>query len=335
LIAPLFAVTVSSWARALVPAVIILALHVVWVLRTDTAFEEAAIEATGRQAKRLAALRSRQRDVPVPLSQTNNSTLALSSTGRPALAIFWKNMLALKRQFSIGTLSRPIIIALVFSVAGLRTVHDPALIVAIACAYFAFMLMISGGQVMRNDLRSDMLHLPMLKTLPLKGADLVLAEIASSTFPLAAIQQVLVIIAAIALALTKSAAPIPAPIRLGVLVASPFALVAIDAAMLTVTNGMAVMFPGWTRLGPTGAAGFEVIGQVLLSMFAMLFGFLLLMIVPAAGAFATYWLLSASPGSAAAAAGLAASVVIALEVYAMVLYLGHAFERAEPQQVAQ
>jgi hypothetical protein len=335
MIAPMFAVTLGAWGQAVLISFAVLVVHVWWVLHTDTAFEEAAIAASERQARLLASMRSRQRGVTIPQAKAGERTIALSSTGRPALAILWKNMLALKRQFSLGAMGRPLIIAIVFAAAGMKAVHDPAHIVAIAAAYVAGMLVISGGQVMRNDLRSDMLHLPLLKTLPLRGSDIVLAEVASSTLPLAAIQVVLIGVAGIAEGVARTPSPIPLTIRTGILIAAPIVVIAIDAAMLSVTNGMAVLFPGWMRLGPTGAAGFEVIGQVMLSMFAMFFGFVLLMALPAAAGIAAYLVLGGTPFVATIAAGLAGSVIVGLEVYAMVLVLGRAFEKAEPAQVAQ
>ena len=51
----------------------------------------------------------------------------------------------------------------------------------------------------------------------------------------------------------------------------------------------AVLFPGWTRLGPAGSGGIEMMGQSMLSMVAMALGFMVLIIIPVAvGAGAFY-----------------------------------------------
>ena len=67
-----------------------------WVLHTNAAFEEAALEASVERARRIEALRNRgaarggrvraRRRVP-----------ALAPTGRPAVAIVWKNFVCLLR----------------------------------------------------------------------------------------------------------------------------------------------------------------------------------------------------------------------------------------------
>ena len=50
------------------------------------------------------------------------------------------------------------------------------------------MLIVFGGRLIRNDLRQDMQHLPLLKTLPIAPGDLMLAEVASGALPMAALQ---------------------------------------------------------------------------------------------------------------------------------------------------
>lgn len=330
---PMLAVTIGGWARALGPALFVLALHVWWVMRTDTAFEEAAAIASEKRAKLIESMRARRGGMPLPTTADAERTIKLASTGHPAQAILWKNMLALKRQWTMSTLARPVIISLVLSLMVLRSVKDPAMIVAVIAMYLAFMLTLAGGQTLRNDLRSDMLHLPFLKAIPLRGSDIVLAEVASSALPLAALQFILVLVAVIALEFSTGPAFIPVSILVGIAIVAPAVLVTVNGAMLGISNGMAVLFPGWMRLGPTGAGGFEMIGQAMLSMFAMFLGFVLLLALPTVGGGAVFWLLAGSPGVATVAAGFAGSVLLAAEVYVMILGLGRAFERAEPQQV--
>ncbi|HEX6106268.1 MAG TPA: putative ABC exporter domain-containing protein, partial [Gemmatimonadales bacterium] len=52
LVAPLAAGSDAAWARSMGPALGILAAHYVWVVRSDTAFEEAALEESLRRARR-------------------------------------------------------------------------------------------------------------------------------------------------------------------------------------------------------------------------------------------------------------------------------------------
>ncbi|MGA9836461.1 MAG: putative ABC exporter domain-containing protein, partial [Gemmatimonadaceae bacterium] len=59
-IGPVFAMSTSAWLAAVPAAVFMLLVHVWWVLRTDTAFEEAALAATAQRAQKLAAMRGRR-----------------------------------------------------------------------------------------------------------------------------------------------------------------------------------------------------------------------------------------------------------------------------------
>src|SRR5262249_35717762 len=150
---------------AMVPALIVLAVHLWWVLRTDIAFEDAAISASAERAKRLEAMRSRRTLGAVPPPRRATSTIALASEGRPALAIFWKNLLCLKRTAQLRVFIGPVVMAVLLGGAMTDT-DDAFAIIAASALILSGMLLVFGGRLIRNDLRQDMQHLPMLKTLP-------------------------------------------------------------------------------------------------------------------------------------------------------------------------
>lgn len=334
--APGSANSLGVWASAMVPAVGILLVHVWWVMYAANAkFEEAAAEVSEQFARRMDQWRQRRSGAEPPRVVTAKSSLRLQSSGRPAIAIFWKNMLALRRSFSPNTIMRPVILSLVVAMAVMRQAADPWQVVAIIAAYMVLMLFFSGPQTVRNDLRSDMVHLPLLKTVPLSGAEIVFAEIASSAIPLAAMQMLLIAIAGIALAISPHDVIVPAWMRAGILIVAPVGLLVANVALLSLSNAVAVLFPGWMKFGPAGAGGFEVIGQVMLTMFGMLLGFAVLLVIPAAAAVGLYFLIG-SHGLVLAfvVAGIIAGALLGVEVYAVIRALGIAFERAEPSQVA-
>ena len=57
-LAPLFAESLAAWAVAMGPAVAIMLVHFAWVLYSDTAFEDAAVEASAQRADRATARRT-------------------------------------------------------------------------------------------------------------------------------------------------------------------------------------------------------------------------------------------------------------------------------------
>lgn len=332
--APIFAPRASAWALAMAPALGIVLLHVWWVLRSDAAFEEAAALASAERAKRIEAIRSRRMTAAVPVKAAGKRTIALAPTGIPAVAIGWKNAISLMRSVQIGAVLRlPILLIGIAAFIGSK-VGDPAGIIGIVAAILGMLGPFFVVQVLRHDLRSDMLHLPFLKSLPLAGADMVLAEVLSTALPMAAGQFVLFALAGVAASMSTKATHIPASIVVGVLIASPLTLIALDGAICTILNGTAVLFPGWIRLGPAAASGMEVIGQNMLSMITTFAAFVLMLLIPTLVGAGTWYALRTRPAAAVTVACALGAVALASECYGIIIALGHAFERAEPQQVS-
>jgi ABC-2 type transport system permease protein len=332
-IAPAFAKTIAAWATAMLPALGIVALHLFWVLNSDAAFEEAAALASTERAKKIDAMRSR-RTVQFDRDGSEvKKTISLAPTGIPAVAIVWKNAIALKRTIKLGALIRlPILAFAAAAYFGWKT-GDPARAIAIVSFFMAIMLPLISLQVLRSDLRSDMLHLPFLKSLPLAGADLVLAEVGSSAVIMAAMQFVLFVTAAVALMLSPNVSAVRLNIVIGILLTLPLTLLALDGALCTIVNGSAVLFPAWIRLGPSGPGGVEMMGQMMLSMAMSFLVFALMLLMPAALGAGAWFLLSAHTMVAVVVAGVLGSITLAAESYGMIIALGTSFERAEPQQI--
>ena len=331
--APSFTRSTDAWLVAMLPALGIVLLHVFWVLRSDAAFEEAAALASTEQAKRIDAMRSRKSMTLEPVKVKEGGSLALASTGTPAIAILWKNAIALRRTIKLGAALRIPAMMIVFGgFFGWKSGDLPGF-VAIAAGIMGLLVPIFGMQILRNDLRSDMMNLPLLKSLPLSGGDLVLAEIASSAIPIVLTQLVLFGIAATAFAFSAKPAPFQPVVGIGVLVTLPLLLIAIDGAICTIINGMAVLFPAWVRLGPSGPGGVEMMGQAMLSMILLLVVFALMLLIPIAVGAAAWYVLNANVVVAVVAACGLGSIALAAESYGLILALGTAFERAEPQQV--
>ncbi len=331
--APSFSPNVSAWATAMLPALGIVLLHVWWVLRSEAAFEEAAAFASTARAKKLEAIRSRRTMHLEPEKKTGGWTIALASTGLPLIAILWKNAIASRRNVSPGALLRlPILIFGVAAFVGWKA-GDMLQAVFATSGVMAIILPLLVVQVLRNDLRTDMMNLPLLKTLPLAGGDLVLAEVGSGAVAMFVVQIVLFGISGIALYLRRDTLHHPAIVT-GIAIAMPVTLFSLDVAICTIVNGSAVIFPGWIRLGPGSTGGVELMGQALLSMIASALVFALLILIPGAVGAGIWYVLSSSPILATTIACVFGAAVLGAESYFLMQALGGAFERAEPQQIA-
>src|SRR5207244_3814360 len=131
----------------------------------------------------LEAMRSRRSFGAMAAPRATTSTLALASVGRPAMAILWKNILCLRRTAQLRVLIGPATMAIVLG-AAMTGERGAAAAVATSALSFAAMLVVFGGRLIRNDLRQDMQHLPLLKSLPVAPDELMLAEVASAALPM-------------------------------------------------------------------------------------------------------------------------------------------------------
>lgn len=335
-VAPTFARSIVAWQRAIIPAAAVMGLHVFWVMRSDAAFEDAALEASEARARRMDAIRSRRSIVVPKSSSAARTTIRLRALGHPAMAIFWKNILCLRRTAQLRLLIGPAGMAIAFGAALSSGARDLSLMIAATATTFATLLIVFGGRIIRNDLRHDMLHLPLLKSVPVRSSDIVLAEVASAALPMVGLQLAVMFIA-YAASLNTPRVTLSLDVRLALLAASPFVTVALNGALITIQNGMAILFPAWIRLGAAVSTGVEALGQNVLAMIANLFTLLVALIPPTVLAALSYQFVSKSIGPGIVVVWLplvVAAIILALETYAAMLWLGRAFTRAEPMQTA-
>jgi ABC-2 type transport system permease protein len=331
--APTFATTASQWITAFLPAVAIALLHLWWVMKADTRFEEAAAAASERRARQIEAMRSR-RGATVLESKAAVRTISLGSRGHPIMAIIWKNTLALMRVVQLSQLIMPVIMSFIISAAARRSVPDMPQSIAVAALFLALTLALLGGLTVRNDLRSDMLHLPLLKSVPLSGRQMVLAQVLSGALPLAALQMLLVVVAAIAVSMSSYPVALPGLMRTGAFIAAPFMLLAFNMCVFTMLNATAILFPGWVRLGPGGGGGIELMGQAMLMVLGVFLSVGILAIPPVFGIGLILDFISTPTVMNIALALIMGAVVLALETYGIIALLGRSFERAEPTHIA-
>jgi hypothetical protein len=298
-------------------------------MRSDAAFEEAAIEASAERARRIEAMRSRRGLVPASAPRSVDAPAKLAVAGPPAFAVFWKNMLCLRRTAQLRLLIGPVLMSVAFGAALGTEGAEPAAIVARSAVILAALLIVFGGRLIRNDLRQDMQNLPLLKSLPIAPGELMMAEVASAALPMAALQLLLVLVGFVA-SLVWPDVPLSMGTRAGILIGAPFAVVAINGALLTIQNGIAVLFPGWIRLGPAVTTGVEALGQNVLATIANLFSLGVGLIIPVLVAVTAIETMDAPGTTSLALAIIVAASILAAETYGALRLLGRAFAKAEP-----
>jgi ABC-2 type transport system permease protein len=327
MVRPMLAEGWANWGMALLPAVAILLGHYLWVIRSDAAFEETAVAAA------LARARARRRTSRAPQFSAR-SVPRLAAHGWPAGALLWKNLVAVLRAGRVRSVTLGILVAAVallgLSLAG----GSPTFleIVGWMAAIWAGFLFVLGPQWIRNDLRTDLARLAVLRSYPVRGAAVVGAETAGSTAVLTALQLGLLALAWLAFWGARLTDPSPA-LQTAVLLGAVVLLPGINYLAMLIQNGAVILLPGWVNPGSDRPIGVEALGHNMLIMsgFLLLLGVLLLL--PAAAALAIFVALARLGWWAALPAALAALMLMALEARVLLAKLGRVFEAIDPATV--
>jgi hypothetical protein len=328
IIAPSFAQTTGEWFRAAGGALVLVLAQLFWVVRTDVAFEEAAVQASAERARRVDAWRRRSARPRPGTGKPVKRSIPLAPTGNPAVAIGWKNTLLLLRTSRVGSIVGLATMAIVLSLPAIGSNGIDSRFLAIVALALVGLLIVLGSRVLQNDFRQDADHLSTLKTLPLPGARLVGAEVISSALPICVLQLLLVLVAFIA-TLGDADLPLSLVRRIALLLMSPLILMSVNVTTVTIQNAAALLFPGWVRVTPVVGGGIEVMGQGILATGMLLLTFVVALLPAIAISAALWWSLAPLPNVWIAAAVVAPGVLLG-ETWWAIRRLGRRFERMEP-----
>ena len=258
----------------------------------------------------------------------------LAPRGWPAGAILWKNLVAVTRTQRLRN------VALVLAAGAVIVTalsFEPEGTLAEIAGWFAVTwagaMTVIGPQWVRNDLRGDLLKLDMLRSYPLPGWSVVIAEVGGSTLVLTVIQLSLLVIGYLAFLGNQSMVPALEERTLLLFAAFAF-LPGVNLMGMIIQNGAALLYPGWVRLGSGRPAGVEALGQNMLMMIvfvALLAVTLVLPVTIGGGAFLL--LRHALSGWATLPAAILVLGIMAFEAALLVEWLGRLFERTDPAAV--
>jgi hypothetical protein len=269
----------------------IVALNYLWVLRSDASFEEASAEAAEKQA------RSKVSSRPVVRGKMT-TPFQLGLIGRPETAILWKNLIQIGRYISPRMLLRLLPVVIVFGLMGQSPGRGGvASVIAVVAAWIAAMLVMMGPQLVRTDLRQDLVNLPMLKTWPVSGAAIVRGEVLAPTLVLSGVVWLLIVLAGLLSTafFAKTGDALPSMLdRISYVIGAAIVTPPILLAQTVVLNGIAVLWPAWSAVGASRARGIDAMGQRLLMMAGILLALVLSLLPGAAAAaalmFVVHWM---------------------------------------------
>jgi hypothetical protein len=285
----------AGWREFVVGLLPVAAMVVVGheaVVRSKASFEEAALQHAGEIAQRRSPSR-RFRRLSARVRRENPFHLA--PTGRPELAVLWKNLHSLSR--------RSLVRIAAWTVAGLALVavvpaalNAPALVLglaALAGGVVAFSLPLILTLSLQNDFRSDLRHLDLVRAWPVAPHRLAVAEILAPALvaTAAGCLGAGLFLAAMVGAWLRFAIhgremahvflpPVDATLMgLPVIVGTALITVGLvpvltsGTALLSGLRNLAVLaFPAWIGSGPDRGRGVQALGQRLLLGSVMILG---------------------------------------------------------------
>lgn len=272
IVKPLFAPDWIAFSQALLPAILIYALHYAWVVRSEVSFEEASIAKAEKRAAKVAAFKQGRYSVADKKKKARTAPFTIGRTRRVEFAFLWKNLLASASYLRLRTffIAATILIVGNSLLSGniIYLAMRPAL--GVAMLVFGAYLLAFGPYVARQDLRSDLPNTDILKTYPLHGWQIILGEILTPVVVLTAMMWLVLL----GVALTAQSPRLPwltPEIRvygsLGIGLIVPF----LSAIQILTLNAAAVIFPAWIQNNQGPGGGVDVMGQRLLFMAGNIF----------------------------------------------------------------
>ncbi|HXH63482.1 MAG TPA: putative ABC exporter domain-containing protein, partial [Gemmatimonadales bacterium] len=280
--------TVPEFAAALPAALLVFAVHLVWVVRSTVSFEEAAVEHAAKFARRIDAMRRGRGYAPARAPGTAAPRLLrLGATGVPAVAILWKNVLGTLREIRPRTIVLIVVMCAVMAFAtGGDGLHRSELF-AVLAGFLCLLAVGAGPFAVRYDFRRDLELVALLKVYPLRGRQMVAGEIAAPIALLTAFAWG-AFLAAFLATLTNPALP-PLRARIPIAAAIAVTIPAVLLVLVLVQNAAVLLLPAWMATGQQRTAGLEAMGQRIVVMIGTMFA-LIVALVPASivggGAFA-------------------------------------------------
>ena len=335
LVAPLLATSPALFASRLPAALLVLAVHYVWVVRSTLAFEEAAVEHAAKVARRIEAARqARWGERTLRARQaTGLIRLRLAATGAPAGAVLWKNAVGATRDLS----QRALVLVVVLVIGGAMAFANGPLraldLVAVMLLALGAVALVLGPVAARCDLRQDLEMLDVLKGYPVHGREMVGGEVAAPVMLIGLVVWSCLLGAFAATAARPGPELPPLGDRLALLLAALPATAAVLLVLVLVQNAAVLLFPAWIGVGRDRAVGLEATGQRILMTAGSMIA-LIVALVPAV-------LAGGITGVAAHAAGLSTvwalplgslvgSGVVGFEGALAVHFLGGVFDRIDP-----
>jgi len=297
LAAPIVAQTAVGFAKASVIPLIVLLVHLIAIRIGNLSFEDEALKLAAKiQEVRRSGLRGLRSKKKLVLAKPG-SPWPLAPVGQDWIALVWKNVISISR-LSRQTIFR--IVGAAFILAYVVSTRGGDLWGGVGATRVGFILLavlgyvtVLGPSLLRVDLRIDIPHFDVLKSMPIRARSLIFGEVMGTVVVLWFIQVVVCVIAAIFITQEDEQVfgwDMKAPL-LGAMLCF---LLAFDFLILTGENLLALWMPGFVRLGRGAKPSLDQMGPYIVGGLAKLIGMFILSLPAAlfgtAIGYACHWL---------------------------------------------
>jgi hypothetical protein len=334
-VGPYFSHDAGSFLLALGPALGIMLLHFVWVVRADVSFEEASIVASQKQAAAIAA--HREGKLRIKSLKARTPVWRLRPTGFPPFAFLWKALIKFGGRRALMVWSTFFLVL----VAGVWYIHSQiwqgtkpptwvivsAFIVGGGCYLTILLSLVMVGQSASAQLRQGMASMDLIKGYPIPGWHLALGELIGPILLGTLLQWGAISIGAfLAFSVARTGAGVITTIAACLAVVLP----AFNITMSVLPCAGALIFPGWFKPQDGAAPGIEGTGLRLIVGIAQLAA-LAVMLVPVGFYGSCVWFLAEDFGLSfvwrAVAAGGVGAIVLVMEAALGVEWLGYLYDK--------
>jgi hypothetical protein len=207
------------------------------------------------------------------------------------------------------------------------------MILGSVAASLAGFLTLLGPVMFREDLRTDLKNIDMLKTYPVRGRAVVLGEALAPATVLAVLEWGLTLLAVAAWPGLEEF-PWKVKDRMSVVIGAAMLLPAISFFGVLIQNATVLILPGWVHVGREHQQGVEAMGQRLIASVATVL-FLSIAALPASALFAAalficYRILG---WAALLPASLVAATALLVEACAAIFWLGRVYDRFDASEI--
>jgi hypothetical protein len=266
IVKPFFSTQWNVFINALAFAIGLLSLLYFWILNMEVSFEEGSLIRAEKRSAVRAAIASGKAPINASVKdKVFKDPFHLVSLGTPEVAFLWKNLISIQAWFNIRVifiLIGPAVFGALLSVHDSGSVLNMTKVIKLLALCVASVTVFAGPQVLRQDLRSDLTYMDMLKTYPMKGWQIVLGEIIT---PVVVMTTVLYLCLFAFVFLSHVHLNAIAQLLAGLIVIPAFC-----ALQLLIPNAAALIFPGIALTVSNRRGGIEVIGQRLIFVFGQL-----------------------------------------------------------------